>query len=155
MDKLQKWLEFAKHYQTESFWKQIFDENNPSSSINPKNNPFTMAQAYIPKCDLYEADGTLIVEIEVPGLKKEDIHVAINEQILTITGEFKTLKSAQKYHVKERANRKFKKELTLPFPIQLSKSRSELSNGLLILQMPISHDEKENIPVVLDESPLE
>ncbi|WML46386.1 Hsp20/alpha crystallin family protein [Neobacillus sp. PS3-40] len=152
MDKLKKWLDLAQQYQSDQFWKQIFDEKNGKIIENnaTASNPFTAAQEYIPKCDLYESMDELILEVEIPGLKKEDIQISINHQILTITGEFKSFKTNYKYFLKERANRKFKKELTLPFPILLNSTRSELSSGILMIKMQINRDEIENVPIYFD-----
>jgi HSP20 family protein len=151
MDKLKKWLDMAQQYQAESFWKQIFDEKNANPSSAPLTNPFSKAQEYFPKCDLYEADGRLVVEIEIPGLNKDDVHVSLNQQILTITGEFKSLEPKRKYFLKERANRRFKKELTLPFPVLLKNSSSELCNGVLAIYLPLNQEEIEDIPILFDE----
>jgi HSP20 family protein len=151
MDKLKKWLDLAQQYQADQFWKQIFDEKNHNSSENKtpntNTNPFTVAQEYIPKCDLYESGEGLVLEVEIPGLRKEDLHISINQQTLTISGEFKTFQTKNKYFLKERANRKFKKELTLPLPIITNSIRSELTSGILTIKMPINRDEVENIPI--------
>ena len=152
MDKLKKWLDMAQQYQSDQFWTRIFDEKNDNSSGNnaTATNPFTAAHEYIPKCDLYESSEELVLEVEIPGLKKEDLHISINQQILTITGEFKSFKTNNKYFLKERANRKFKKELTLPFPIAINSTHSELSSGILTIKMPIIRDEIENVPISYD-----
>lgn len=149
MDKLKKWLDLAQQYQADQFWNQVFDENgNNSSEKNVSNaNPFTIANEYIPKCDLYESGKELVLEVEIPGLRKEDLHISINQQTLTITGEFKTFHPKDKYFLKERANRKFKKELSLPLPIINDSIRSELTSGILTIKMPVNQDEIENIPI--------
>jgi HSP20 family protein len=152
MDKLKKWLDLAQQYQTDQFWNQIFDEKNNNFSENKttSTNPFTVSQEYIPKCDLYESGDELILEVEIPGLKKEDLRLSINQQILTIMGEFHSFQSKHKYFLKERANRKFKKELTLPFPILPNSISSELLTGILTVKMLINRDEIENIPISFD-----
>lgn len=155
LDKLKKWLDLAQQYQTENFWKQIFDEKTENPSPSPLENPFTKAQDYIPKCDIYEVSEELIVEIEIPGLNKEEIKISINQQTLTISGEFKSLVSSRKYFLKERANHSFKKEISLPFPVSLANSSSVLNNGILVINLPINQEEKENIPILFDEQPLE
>jgi HSP20 family protein len=151
MDKLKKWLDLAQTYQAESFWNQIFDEKKTNSTPPPLTNPFTKAQEYFPKCDLFEDDGKLVVELEIPGLSKDDVHVSINEQVLTITGEFKSLKPSRKYFLKERANHRFKKELTLPFPVLPAKCSSMLSDGILVISLPMHREEAEDIPILFDE----
>ncbi len=122
VDKLKKWLDVAQQFQSEQFWHQIFDEKkvNGSSDNGLSINPLTIKE-YVPKCDLFETEHEIVVEAEIPGLQKEDLHISIQQQHLLITGEFKTLHPQRKYYLKERVNRKFKKELSLPFPVQINK----------------------------------
>ncbi len=154
-DKLKKWLDLAQQYQAESFWKQIFDDKAENSSQSSLANPFTKAQEYVPKCDLYEENGKLTVEIEIPGINSDDVKISIKEQILTVSGEFKSLVSSRKYFLKERANHKFKKELTLPHPVLPENSTSLLNNGILIIHLPINQEEMEDIPIIFEDQTLE
>lgn len=144
----------AQQYQADHFWQQIFNEKNTGNN-SATTSPFSTAAEYLPKCDLYECEEELVVEVETPGLKKEDLYISINQQILTITGEFKSFKTNNKYFLKERANRKFKKELTLPYPIKINSVRSELSSGILTINMIINRDEIESVPISFDESTSE
>jgi HSP20 family protein len=157
MDKFKKWLDMAQQYQADQFWKQIFDDknNNSTAKNSSDSNPFTVAHEYIPKCDLYESSEELVLEVEIPGLKKEDLHISINQQVLTITGEFKTFQTKNKYFLKERANRKFKKELTLPLPIVTHSIYSELTSGILTIKMPVNRDEIENVPISFENPTFE
>lgn len=153
VDKLKKWLDVAQQFQTDKFWNQIFDEKGTTNpGKNSSLNPFPKINDLFPKCDLYEVDNELIVEAEVPGLMKEDLQISINQQLLIITGEFHSLKLNRKYFLKERVSRKFKKELTLPYPIVVNKIRTEIQNGILVIAIPFQHEEGENIPITFDHS---
>jgi HSP20 family protein len=156
VDKLKKWLDVAQQFQSDQFWNQIFDENNKNPPGNsPSLNPLTAAREYFPKCDLFETDQELMVEAEIPGLGKEDLHISIQQQLLRITGEFKSLQPNRKYFLKERANIKFKKEITLPYPVTINNIRTEILNGILIIGLPINREEVENIPITFDQSNTE
>jgi HSP20 family protein len=151
VDKLKKWLDVAQQFQTEQFWNQIFDEkkqNKPGTGLSL--NPLTVSGELIPKCDLYETEHDLIIEVEIPGLGKEDLHISLHQQLLTITGEFKTLLQNRKYFLKERANRKFKKELTLPYPVSVNHIRTEIHKGVLVIVLPINREEVESIPITFN-----
>jgi HSP20 family molecular chaperone IbpA len=50
--------------------------------------PFALT-TWTPSCDIYEANGEIIVKAELPGLKKEDVKVMIENNVLTIRGERK------------------------------------------------------------------
>lgn len=148
IDKLKKWLDTTQQFQSEAFWKNIFDSpNHPSPSLSP-----IALTEFTPKCDLYEADNNLVAEAEIPGLTRENLHISIQEQLLTITGEFKTLQQNRKYHIKERASRKFKKEVNLPYPILKQKVKLNIHNGILSIIMPIKQEEVESIPISIHPS---
>ncbi|XJZ25839.1 Hsp20/alpha crystallin family protein [Bacillota bacterium Lsc_1132] len=153
IDKLKQWLDLAQQYQSQNFWNQIFSEKtSQAKELNSSLNPFSILQEYAPKCDLFEAEGSLVAEIEIPGLSKNDVQVEIYEQSLIITGEFKALQTKGKYFLKERVNHKFKKELTLPFPILSDQSTSGVSNGILVITMPFKGEDMEAIPISLESS---
>jgi HSP20 family protein len=148
MDQFKKWLEVTQTYQTDGFWSKIFDEKAINQSVNnSKQNPFTKIQDNFPKCDLYKEDHLLVLEAEIPGIKREDLHITIQHQLLTIAGEFKTLQQNRNYFIKERANRIFKKELTLPYPIIAGQVRTDIRDGVLFIVLPLNREEVENIPI--------
>ncbi|WP_223593201.1 Hsp20/alpha crystallin family protein [Neobacillus bataviensis] len=153
VDKLKKWLDVAQQFQSEKFWNQIFNETNrPSSNNNQSLNPLSAVNEFSPKCDLYEMENELIVEAEIPGLDRDSLQISVQQQVLTIKGEFKVLQQNRKYYLKERASRSFKKELILPYPIFVHKIKSELRNGVLTLSMPMNREEVEDIPITFDQS---
>lgn len=154
-EKFKKWLDLAGQNPADHFWNQVFAENNQLKMNQKDANSFFIAGSYIPISDLYKVEDQLIVDVELPGLKKEDIHLSIHHQLLSITGEFKTFQPQNKYFLKERANRKFKKEITLPFPIQIHSVCSELKNGVLTIKMRINQEEVETVPIIMDESNFE
>lgn len=155
IDKLKKWLDLAQQYQSDSFWKNVFNANTTEDSFNTREKSIKNTQENVPNCDLYEDDHELVIEIEIPGLTKEDIQISINQQILTISGEFKSLQTKRKYYLKERANRKFNKELTLPFTILQKDITSELNKGILVIRVPFNREEINTIPIEFDYKILE
>ncbi|GHH98327.1 Hsp20/alpha crystallin family protein [Neobacillus kokaensis] len=144
LDKLKKWMDAAQQFQSEAFWNTIFD--SPQKNSSKHVNPFKAAD-FFPKCDLFESGNELIAEIELPGVTRENLNLSIQEQMLTITGEFKSFKQQRTYFLKERASRSFKKEITLPYPIIINKVKSEINNGILSILMPINREEMETIPI--------
>lgn len=153
IDKLKQWLDLAQQYQAQGFWNQIFTEKTAQAKeTGNMGNPFSLPQEYAPKCDLFESDGFLIVEMEIPGLKKHEVLVAIYEQSIVVSGELKALQASGKYYLKERVNRKFKKEITLPFPIFPDQSTSAVADGVLVITMPFKAEDMEMIPISFESS---
>jgi HSP20 family protein len=48
-----------------------------------------------PAMDIYEEGGDVIVKAEIPGMKKEEIHIDINEKFVTVSGEKKKNKTEE------------------------------------------------------------
>ncbi|MDP4163877.1 MAG: Hsp20/alpha crystallin family protein [Bacillota bacterium] len=147
IDKLKQWLELAQQYQADGFWKQIFDEKQSQTPNQRSTSPIFHTQEPYPKCDLYEWEDCLVLEAELPGMKKEHIHISVSEHTISISGEFLTLETDRKYFLKERLNRKFEKKLSFPLPIVKQNIQSDLNNGIFTLIMPIDREEMEDIPI--------
>jgi HSP20 family protein len=48
-----------------------------------RNWPFT---AWTPPCDIYETDKELVLKMELPEMRKEDVHVTFENNVLTLRG---------------------------------------------------------------------
>ncbi|MCM3568837.1 Hsp20/alpha crystallin family protein [Neobacillus mesonae] len=149
IDKLKKWMDAAQAFQSEAFWNNVFDTSKKNNS-NGNVNPFKVMD-FFPKCDLYESDHYLKAEIEVPGVLKDQLHLSIQEQMITISGEFRSFEQHRKYFLKERPSRSFKKEIALPYPIKIDQVKSEMNNGVLYIAMAINQEEMESIPINLSQ----
>ncbi|MCF6346451.1 MAG: Hsp20/alpha crystallin family protein [Thiomicrorhabdus sp.] len=63
----------------------------PSSKALNKNDEKTFEVGdWMPVVDIYETDDDFIVKAELPGVEKDDVHVHLENGILTIRGEKKT-----------------------------------------------------------------
>ncbi|NHM29342.1 Hsp20/alpha crystallin family protein [Neobacillus terrae] len=152
MDKLKKWLDLAQQYQSDDFWKSVFDEKTGSNPINRTKSAHGFnSQDILPKCDLFEKDNYLILIAEMPGLKKEDFQLSIQEQTLTLSGEFVSLEQNLRYFMKERPSRKFEKKINLPYPILKEQIHTELDKGIFKLIVPINKEDMEDIPISFGE----
>lgn len=97
---------------------------------------------WTPVCDVYETDKELVVKAELPGLKKEDVFVNIESNLLTIYGERKFADETRQenYHRVERNYGEFFRSFTLPAFIDASKIVAEFKDGLLWVFLP-KHEE--------------
>jgi len=91
------------------------------------------------KVDVAEKDGAYLVSAELPGVKKEDIHVAIDGPQVTLEAEVKREKEASKdertLH-SERVYGKVVRSLTLPQEVDESKAEAKFKDGILELTLP-------------------
>lgn len=97
-----------------------------------------------PAVDLYEDRDKLVVKIEVPGMKKEDIDVSLHDGVLAISGE---RKSEEKYvkgetHRSERFVGRFSRALSLPVAVQADKTSANYQDGILTISLPKAEEAK-------------
>jgi HSP20 family protein len=95
--------------------------------------------AWIPPVDILEtADGEVVVKAELPDLKREDIKITFENNILTIEGERKSepTKEADRYHRVERSYGAFRRSFTLPASVDAAKVQASYRDGVLTVTLP-------------------
>jgi len=98
----------------------------------------------IPAIDIYEEGDSVIAKVELPGMKKEDINVEVNNGILKISGEKKREEKVEKknYYRIERSSGSFERSITLPFETQADKAKASFKDGVLQIKIPKSEEAK-------------
>ena len=94
---------------------------------------------WIPPVDILEtAGGEVIVKAELPDMKREDIKITFENNILTIEGERKVEKTEEndKYHRVERSYGQFRRSFTLPGTVDAAKVQANYRDGVLTVQLP-------------------
>ncbi|HEY1288619.1 MAG TPA: Hsp20/alpha crystallin family protein [Burkholderiales bacterium] len=91
------------------------------------------------KVDVAEKNGAYLVTAELPGVRKEDIHVAIDGPQVTLEAEVKREKEASKdertLH-SERVYGKVVRSFTLPQEVDEAKAEAKFKDGVLELTLP-------------------
>jgi HSP20 family protein len=93
---------------------------------------------WYPVVDIHENDKAIVLQAELPGLKKEDIDIEVKENILTLKGERKqsTEIKKQNYYRQERSLGKFSRSFTLPAVIDPAKVVASYKAGVLEVKIP-------------------
>lgn len=99
---------------------------------------------WTPSADIKETEEALFVQVELPGLLKEDINIALESGVLTVSGERRFVKddSKENYHRLERLYGKFSRSFRLPRNLETSQVKANFENGLLTLEMPKTDEAK-------------
>jgi HSP20 family protein len=107
------------------------------------NDDMTMAD-WTPLADITEDDKEYVIKAELPDVKKEDVKVAVENGVLTISGErkFEREEKKKKYHRIERAFGTFVRSFSLPDVAEASKVKAEFKNGMLTVHVPKSEKAK-------------
>ncbi|MBI3971384.1 MAG: Hsp20/alpha crystallin family protein [Chloroflexi bacterium] len=103
--------------------------------------------AWAPRVDAYEKEGRLIVQAELPGMKKEDIQVALDQNDLIIKGEHKTESEvkAEDYYRCERSYGSFFRRMPLPFTAKAENIKAKYTDGVLQITIPKPTPEREEV----------
>lgn len=91
---------------------------------------------YLYRVDVEETADQVLVTAEIPGLeKKEDLHIEVDENILTISGEIKrsSAKEGRSSYRSERYYGKFTRTITLPATVKADGAHASYKNGILEL----------------------
>ena len=94
--------------------------------------------AFVPTVNSREADDAYYVEVDLPGVKKEDISVDVKDNILSISGERKIKKEDKEdtYYKVESKYGKFVRNFTLPKDVDVQKIEASNKNGVLEVKIP-------------------
>jgi len=97
-----------------------------------------------PTVDIFENRDKLVVKVEVPGMKKEDIDISLHDGVLAITGERKPEEKYEKAqtHRSERFVGRFHRAVALPVPVQADKTSANYQDGVLTVTLPKAEEAK-------------
>lgn len=99
---------------------------------------------WIPTVDISETEAEYAIQAELPGVKKEDVRVTLENGVLTIQGERRQQQSepGRKYHRVEVSYGRFVRSFTLPDTVEAGNVRAEYADGMLNLHLPKSEKAK-------------
>ena len=95
--------------------------------------------AFTPKADIFEHEGTLVIKAELPGVKKGDVEITMDDGDLVISGERKA-ESAIKdddYYQGETRHGRFYRRLPLPAGAKLEQIKADHKDGVLEVRVPM------------------
>ena len=106
------------------FYTQGFPQQNISS--------------FVPDVNTREGEFAYHIDVDLPGIGKDDINVHIDNNVLTISGERKTKEETKKedYYKIESSFGQFERTLSLPDDIDAENIHAESSDGVLEIVVP-------------------
>ena len=110
----------------------------------PVLSPAGGGEEVMPSIDVRETDKELIVEAELPGMDEKDVHVTLNEGILSIKGEKKAEREEKKqgFHLSERRFGSFQRSFNLPEDADPEAVEATFKDGVLTVTVPKADDAK-------------
>jgi HSP20 family protein len=103
------------------------------------------ARGWVPAVDIYETNThEFVIKAELPEMKREDITVTFEQNVLTLTGERKASFEDDNgtYHRSERAHGRFTRSFTLPATVDAARISASYKDGVLTVRVPEREDAK-------------
>ena len=93
---------------------------------------------WTPSVDISETDDSFEVRAEVPGVAKDDLHVSVKDNLLTLSGEKRqeNVDDTQNYRRVERRYGSFQRRFTLPPEVATDDIKADYTDGVLTLSIP-------------------
>jgi len=106
------------------------------------NEAVTTSNTFVPGIDVSETDDQFLVNVELPGMKKDDIDVSIENNRLTISGErkFKEEENGVKFHRVESRYGSFTRTIQLPDNVESDSITANYEDGILNISVDKSED---------------
>ena len=132
---LTRWDPFREMLSLREAMDRLFEE----SFVRPTGRwPLPRATGLTVAADLHETDDDIVVTVDLPGLKPEDVDISVTENTLTMMGEFRSEEEGERgnVHFQERRYGSFQRSVALPAPIDADASEAAFEDGVLTVTLP-------------------
>lgn len=92
---------------------------------------------FTPAVDIFETEKEIVLQADMPGVKAEDVHIDLKDNVLTITGDIAPFEGPEEQDILiEYEVGKYYRQFTLSEVIDQSKIDANLEKGVLRLRLP-------------------
>ncbi len=121
-------------------WQELESMNRQLSRLldDSRFGLLNEAGRWAPTVDIRETDDALLVQAELPGIEKKDVHLEVKDGVLTISGERRYEKDVKEENVHrvERSYGRFSRSFSLPPNVDTDKVDAAMKNGVLEVRLP-------------------
>ncbi|MBP7511407.1 MAG: Hsp20/alpha crystallin family protein [Bacteroidia bacterium] len=138
--------EFFRERMMPSEMNSLFD-----SFFNDGIAKFERNVFFTPRVDVVENDTQFEVHVALPGLKKDEINIDVEKNVMTVSGErkMKNENKGEKFHMVENFYGKFSRSFTLPENVDGTKIDAQFADGILAISLPKSEVKQNSTKVVI------
>lgn len=129
------------HQELNNFLRDTFLVNSFANPLNIKKNSI-----WRPAIEVKQNKENYKVKIQLPGVKKDDIEVEMDNDFMTITAEIQEEKEERdeaeknaRYHTSEFRYGKYQRTISFDQPIKSEDATAEYKNGVLKITIPKQH----------------
>jgi HSP20 family protein len=108
------------------------DYSRNESGLDP-----VFAASFVPPVDIYEDEHKIVLKLEVPGLKQEDLDIQLENNTLTVRGErnFEKEEKEENFHRIERRYGSFYRAFTIPNTVNPDSVKADYDAGVLRIEL--------------------
>ena len=118
---------------------RLFDQTLHRLGVPPAVGAGSTPAMTGPRMDVTETERELRIELDVPGVPREDLELSLDGDMLTIRGQRQPVKHEDgkqpTVHLVERAHGRFERTLQLPFSAEMDQCNASLQNGVLTITL--------------------
>jgi HSP20 family protein len=136
---IRRWDPFRDLTELQEGMDQMFDALRKRFSGGEQ----PVAASWTPPCDVYEDEGQIVVMMELPGIKMEDINLEVTADALTVHGERSWEAGENREWLRvERPYGKFSRSFSISVPVQVQDVKATYKDGVLTVTLPKSETVK-------------
>jgi HSP20 family protein len=137
LNKLITWNPLREMDEAQNRFNPFFLAGFPNRMGSGEIHSLTVAD-WSPEVDISQDDHEYLLKADLPEMKKDDVRVTVEDGILCVSGERKSVKEDQKkkFHRIERSFGNFRRSFTLPVDADSTKVTAEFRDGVLKVHLP-------------------
>ncbi|HUW63484.1 MAG TPA: Hsp20/alpha crystallin family protein [Spirochaetia bacterium] len=134
INQMNHWMDFAQKSKGKDFWSWVFNDPQHKEGLQQVAQLFS-ADTSFPKADVLKSDSHMVVVMEIPGVRKEDIQLSVEGDHLSVKGVVNSPHSSYTLIANERFHGPFERVIHLPEVASKEGTSAKFENGLLIVSM--------------------
>ena len=105
--------------------------------------PSAVQGTYAPPVDAFLTTGALIIRVDLPGMKREDVSLSAADNTLVLRGSRPYQKPHEQAQIlaMERANGTFERHIPLPARVKFEAMKAKLNSGVLEIEIPLAQEQ--------------
>ena len=137
LNKVTTWNPLREMDEAQNRFNPFFLAGFPNRMGTGEPHSLTVAD-WSPEVDISQDDHEYLLKADLPEMKKDDVRVTVEDGILSVSGERKSVKEDQKkkFHRIERSFGNFRRSFTLPEDADSTKVTAEFRDGVLKVHLP-------------------
>lgn len=123
------------HTTANNWLPSLIDEMFKNDYLGGTTEP---AKSFLPAVNVAERDESYLLELSIPGFSKEDVHIEIDQDVLTIASQVEKTEdnAALKFTRREFTKKSFKRSFNLPETVNQNDIDASYNNGVLMITLP-------------------